>query len=63
MPLVGIEGIGKLITLQIEVTIEDYILAEWCEQQGVNDDDLDGQALSEFIDDHLGIWCDDVRML
>ena len=52
-----------MVTLQIEVTVEDYVLDEWAEEKGYNADDLDGQELSEFVDDHYGIWCDDVRTL
>jgi len=52
-----------LITFRIEVTVEDYILDDWCDQQSVNPDDLDGQEMAQFVDDHFGLWADNVEML
>jgi hypothetical protein len=53
-----------LITVQIEYTFEDYILDEWLENNNIESHEFDeGEHLSDFVDDVLGIWCDSARML
>lgn len=51
-----------MTTFRIEFTIEDYIIEDWCDNNGYGEDEFEDHV-HEFIDDHIQVWPDDVVIL
>jgi len=51
-----------MISLMIEVSVEEYVIDEWLEDQDLEPDDFEDH-LDTFVTDYFGVYPDDVRQL
>ena len=62
MPLVVIEGIGKLISVRMDFTFEEDEVNQFLAENNIDEDDFENE-LYEFILDRLGIYVDHAELI